>query len=87
MSATWNYRIFEDEEGNLSLVEAHYKDGKLRAYSADPTSFVADAEEGKKGIVKALKKALRDASEYPFIRAGDIGQPAPARRSEKFRRG
>lgn len=58
---TWNYRII-DHGDHLALHEVHYDDdGKPVGYTAEATSFVADPEEGRAGIISSLRMALGDA--------------------------
>ncbi len=79
---TWNYRIKQNDQGGLELVEAYYDEkGNLNGWTG-MTTFGCDKEEGKKGIVKSLKRALRDASEYPVFTVKDLGKPGPPRRSK-----
>lgn len=80
---TWNYRIYDDGKGSLMLVEAFYDDkGRLKAWTDGMTGFGVGSDEGKKALVKSLKMALRDASEYPVFTDADLGKPGPPRRSK-----
>ncbi len=72
---TWNYRIIDHGE-YLGLHEVHYDDaGKPKSCTADPITFVADAEEGADGIVKALEMALIDARTRPVLKVSEFGLP------------
>jgi hypothetical protein len=66
---TWNYRILEDDEGNLSLHEVFYDvAGNPNGCTENPATFVADSDEGVEGIIKALEMALKDAKERPVLK-------------------
>ena len=59
---TWNYQILRNSDGSYALHEVYCDDtGRANGTTMRPVSFVADAEEGTKGIVASLEMALRDA--------------------------
>lgn len=79
---TWNYRVIRHEDGSLALHEVYYRhDGTPWALTDDPAGFVANAEDGPEGLVRAIETALRDARERPVLdvtafAAGDVTRDA-----------
>lgn len=68
---TWNYRIVRrnrDGHAWLALHEVYYHaDGRPHAITADPAQFVADVDEDREGIIRALQLALDDALSRPVL--------------------
>lgn len=70
---TWNYRILQDDDGNLSLHEVFYDSaGNPKGYTENPVTFVAASDEGVESIVQALEMALKDAKERPVLNLHQI---------------
>lgn len=68
----WNYRIIRHHDC-LMLHEVHYHDdGRVRSYTADPATFVADLDEGAGGISGGLKLALTAALADPILDVADL---------------
>jgi hypothetical protein len=73
---SWNYRILRHQDGTLALHEVHYdQHGRPRAYTAEPTRFVVDADEGAEGLRASLERALHDARTRSVIDAVAMGGP------------
>ena len=65
---TWNYRIIKNEDGYLALHEVFYDDdGNPSSCTEKPVSFIADPDEGIKGITISLERALSDAKSKPVL--------------------
>ena len=59
---SWHYRIVRHTDGSLGLHEVYCDEaGQPNGFTAEPVSFVSDAEEGAAGIIAGLEMALRDA--------------------------
>jgi len=59
---SWNYRIIHHPDGHYALHEVFYDNsGRPTAMTEEPVAFIADAEEGPRGVVEALRIALADA--------------------------
>jgi hypothetical protein len=66
----WNYRIFRyrKQPSNLVLHEVHYDDNdRVTALTENAASFGCGAEEGKEGLISALRLALADAERLPIL--------------------
>jgi hypothetical protein len=66
----WNYRIvrYRKQPGNLVLHEVHYDDNdQVTALTEIAASFGCGVEEGKEGIISALRLALADAERFPIL--------------------
>jgi hypothetical protein len=67
---SWNYRIihYRDQPGSLVLHEVHYDDNnQITALTENAASFRCGVEEGKEGIISALRLALADAECFPVL--------------------
>ena len=68
----WNYRII-DFGTHLALHEVHYdKAGNIKAYGAEPASFVCDLNEGQDGIARAVYLAFRDAQDRSILKVAQL---------------
>lgn len=69
----WNYRIIlhaatETDPAWYGLHEVYYgDDNKPESWTEQPTSFIADEDEGPKGIWAGLAMALNDALQRPVL--------------------
>lgn len=69
---SWNYRII-DHATHLALHAVHYdRRGRVKAWSAVPTSFVGDPEAGVAGLAGDLAPALNDALNRPVLKRADL---------------
>jgi len=72
LMSSWNYRIvhYRNHPGNLVLHEVHYgENGEITALTENAASFGCGIEEGKDGIISALRLALADAERLPILEA------------------
>jgi hypothetical protein len=70
LMSSWNYRIvqYRNHPGSLVLHEVHYDyTGQVRAVTENAAAFGCGAEEGKEGIIIALKLALADVERLPIL--------------------
>jgi hypothetical protein len=75
MSGGWSYRIVRHHapsEG-FALREVFCDEsGAPRAVTAEPATFGCAADDGAKGVIRALQAALADATKWPVLDEGDI---------------
>jgi len=76
----WNYRIVKEkivtpikEFISYSIKEVYWEGKKVISYTAEPISFVADAEDGetdeemKKQLIESLLRAVKSITENPIV--------------------
>ncbi|WP_037516970.1 hypothetical protein [Sphingomonas sp. LH128] len=69
----WNYRII-DHGDHLALHEVYYDDaGQPSAFTTGPVTFVCDPEDGARGLIWSLEKALVGATARPVLKSVDVG--------------
>lgn len=68
---SWNYRVIDHGDW-FGLHEVYYNDGKPVSRTANPVTFLCDAEDGPEGIKSSLELALR-AFEKPVLTVKDFG--------------
>lgn len=69
---SWNYRII-DHATHLALHEVYYdRRGRVTSWSAEPTTFVGDCEDGAAGLAGSLARALSDALNRPVLVRADL---------------
>ena len=76
--SSWNYRIvhYRNHPGNFVLHEVHYgENGEITALTENAASFGCGAEEGKEGIISALRLALADAERLPILEEPVLKKP------------
>ena len=71
-SMTWNYRIIHYTAGGYGLHEVFYDDkGEVEGWTDQAIDFGCDEDEGKEGVIKSLKLALKDAKRQPVMEEKD----------------
>lgn len=71
----WNYRVFREEDGGLSIREVFYEqDGSILACS-EPVRMEADSI----AELTAQLEALREALDQPVLTLADVPAPDQAR--------
>lgn len=71
---SWNYRII-DHGTHLALHEVYYDQrGRVNTWSAEPTTFISDTDEGADGLALSLEQALSDARNRPVLVAHEIAR-------------
>jgi hypothetical protein len=72
MATSWGYRIIRDKNGDLSLHEISHNGCAIVGYTSEPATFTAYADEGRKGLVRTLKQALREAKANPVLEQAEL---------------